>query len=205
MDMLAKPSFLILLTLYGWCVGGGSLTAANILTYSGVLPGRPSILRYNTTTPSPPLLMRNEGAYIQVPSKPVTTTGSTGAFTPPARFNNQILPSFANTTETNVTVIRDKTAYLHCHVLNLGTKTETVGTLDVPTTYVEYFVFLLPAAKTQFKRRNIDATNSAAKARHPPSIDVPMLARHYSRLRHEYECGLDAYILTWLPTRFQLG
>ncbi|XP_037804835.1 neural cell adhesion molecule 2-like [Penaeus monodon] len=107
----------------GWCVGGGTLTAANILTYSGVLPGRPPIIRYNTTTPSPPSLVRNEGAYIQVPSKPVTTTGSTGAFTPPARFNNQILPSFANTTETNVTVIRDKTAYLHCHVLNLGTKT----------------------------------------------------------------------------------
>ncbi|XP_042879292.1 uncharacterized protein LOC122257850 [Penaeus japonicus] len=124
MDMLAKPSLLILLTLYGWCMGGGSMTAANILTYSGVLPaGRPSLIHHNMTTPNPAILLRNEGAYIHVPSRPAATTGSTGAFTPPARFNNRILPSFANTTETNVTVIRDKTAYLHCHVLNLGTKT----------------------------------------------------------------------------------
>ncbi|KAK7025575.1 hypothetical protein SK128_000029 [Halocaridina rubra] len=53
----------------------------------------------------------------------VRGAGSAAMFTPPARFNNNILPSFANTTTTNVTVIRGKTIYLHCHVLNLGTKT----------------------------------------------------------------------------------
>lgn len=53
----------------------------------------------------------------------VVGAGSSAVFTPPARFSNTVLPSFANTTVTNVTVIRGKTAYLHCHVLNIGTKT----------------------------------------------------------------------------------
>ncbi|KAK7073804.1 hypothetical protein SK128_021000 [Halocaridina rubra] len=51
--------------------------------------------------------------------------GSAAMFTPPARFSNNIRPTFGNTTNTNVTVIRGKTVYLHCHVLNLGTKTDT--------------------------------------------------------------------------------
>ncbi|XP_076054307.1 hemicentin-2-like [Oratosquilla oratoria] len=45
------------------------------------------------------------------------------AFTPPPGFmDNSLVPDFANTTETNVTVLRGRTAHLHCHVLNLGTK-----------------------------------------------------------------------------------
>lgn len=49
--------------------------------------------------------------------------GLAAMFTPPPSFrNNDITPSFADTTPTNVTVIQGRMAELKCAVNNLGTK-----------------------------------------------------------------------------------
>ena len=49
--------------------------------------------------------------------------GLAAMFTPPPSFpNNNIKPSFTNSTATNVTVIRGRMAELKCAVENLGTK-----------------------------------------------------------------------------------
>ena len=54
--------------------------------------------------------------------------GLAAMFTPPPSFqNNDVSPSFAETTETNVTVIRGRMAELKCAVQNLGTKSVNVS------------------------------------------------------------------------------
>ncbi|KAK8720772.1 hypothetical protein OTU49_013113, partial [Cherax quadricarinatus] len=76
------------------------------------LSGRALVPSHTTTTTT--TLMNPEPLYPNPLVAGIGSSGSSGMFTPPARFSNLVLPSFANTTATNVTVIRGKTAYLHC-------------------------------------------------------------------------------------------
>ncbi|XP_066957806.1 opioid-binding protein/cell adhesion molecule homolog isoform X2 [Macrobrachium rosenbergii] len=105
--------------------------------------------------------------------------GGAAMFTPPARFNNNILPSFANTTATNVTVIRGKTVYLHCHVLNLGTKT---------VSWVRHHdIHVLTVGRITF------TNDDRFEAMNKPGSDVWMLRIKFPQLRDagKYECQVS--------------
>ncbi|XP_063872824.1 peroxidasin homolog [Scylla paramamosain] len=96
----------------------------------GLSPSQASLVRPFSFSPSSSptstannSVLQGGAVYPSSMTHRVVGAGSSAVFTPPARFSNTVLPSFANTTVTNVTVIRGKTAYLRCHVLNIGTKT----------------------------------------------------------------------------------
>ncbi|XP_068224117.1 uncharacterized protein [Palaemon carinicauda] len=105
--------------------------------------------------------------------------GGAALFTPPARFNNNLLPSFADTTATNVTVIRGKTVYLHCHVLHLGTKTVSwVRHEDIQVLTVGRITF---------------TNDDRFEAMNKPGSDVWMLRIRYPQMRDagKYECQVS--------------
>ncbi|XP_069176019.1 neural cell adhesion molecule 2-like [Procambarus clarkii] len=122
MDILLWVMFLTLINTQGF-KSAVSLSAAPEKVYTGAPVDSSNIIHSAFTTSSNTTLIQPPPVYPSFQTQKVGTGSSSAVFSPPARFNNQVLPSFANTTSTNVTVIRGKTAYLHCHVLNIGTKT----------------------------------------------------------------------------------
>ncbi|XP_042229338.1 uncharacterized protein LOC121871212 [Homarus americanus] len=126
MDVLTWATLFMLISIHG------SKPAASFSASSGKVYTRlqaasaAAITTYTssyTTSSSATTMVKPALIFPNVLTQKMGNSGSTAVFTPPARFSNQVLPSFANTTSVNATVIRDKTAYLHCHVLNIGTKT----------------------------------------------------------------------------------
>lgn len=109
----------------------------------------------------------------------VVGAGSSAVFTPPARFSNTVLPSFANTTVTNVTVIRGKTAYLRCHVLNIGTKTVSWVRHDD--------IHVLTVGRLTF------TNDDRFEAMNKPGSDVWSLRIKFPQLRDsgKYECQVS--------------
>ncbi|XP_071518226.1 T-lymphocyte activation antigen CD86-like [Panulirus ornatus] len=181
MDIFTWATFLMLVHTQG------SRSAASFSASSGKMHGSsllaPSVTNVNSSysvSSSPtstrlkpviprPIIMTQKGAI----------NSSSAVFTAPARFSNQVLPSFANTTSTNVTVIRDKTAYLHCHVLNIGTKT---------VSWVRHEdIHVLTVGRLTF------TNDDRFEAMNKPGSDVWSLRIKYPQLRDsgKYECQVS--------------
>ncbi|KAK7074514.1 hypothetical protein SK128_010652 [Halocaridina rubra] len=135
------------------------------------------------------MAFENENSSFTTVPPYVRGLGSAAMFTPPARFNNNILPTFSNTTTTNVTVLKGKTVYLHCHVLNLGTK--TVSSFESETRTVSWVrhqdIHVLTVGRITF------TNDDRFQAMNKPGSDIWMLRIKFPQLEDagKYECQVS--------------
>ncbi|KAK8745102.1 hypothetical protein OTU49_000459, partial [Cherax quadricarinatus] len=175
MDMLLWVMFYTLISTQG-SRSAVSLSEPSGKVYTRVAASGSSSLTNISTTST---LIQPPPVYPSLHTQKLDASGSSGVFTPPARFNNQVLPSFANTTLTNVTVIRGKVAYLHCHVLNIGTKT---------VSWVRHEdIHVLTVGRLTF------TNDGRFEAMNKPGSDVWSLRIKYPQLRDsgKYECQVS--------------